>query len=248
MLKENNDNRIVNALWIGKKLGPIEELTIKSFVEYGHQFRLWVYDELESETHGAVLYDANEVLSRNRVFRYPENSAINGGRGGGSYAGFSDVFRYKLLADRGGWWVDMDVTCLRPLLFSEPYFFRNHARLLVVGNVMKVPACSELMRCCYETASRTIDCNNDDWHKPIVILCDKIKELKLDKWIKSGLGNIDMDWELEPFFRQLSYPPRAWYFIHWCHTWNSDILDVLIPDSFLWNLFERYDIELPPKH
>jgi mannosyltransferase OCH1-like enzyme len=29
----------------------------------------------------------------------------------GSYAGFADHFRYKLLLEKGGWWPDLDMPC-----------------------------------------------------------------------------------------------------------------------------------------
>ena len=48
----------------------------------------------------------------------------------GSLAAFSNLFRYKLLLERGGWWVDTDVICLRPfrvrdelVIASEPVKF-----------------------------------------------------------------------------------------------------------------------------
>ncbi len=51
-----------------------------------------------------------------RIFKYT---------GYDTYAGFSNFFRYKLLLDRGGWWVDADTICLRPFDFREPFVFAS---------------------------------------------------------------------------------------------------------------------------
>ena len=42
-----------------------------------------------------------------------------------SYAGFSNYFRYTLLLERGGWWVDTDLICLRPFDFDDEYVFSS---------------------------------------------------------------------------------------------------------------------------
>ena len=42
-----------------------------------------------------------------------------------SFAGFSNFFRYKLLLEKGGWWVDTDVVCLAPFDFPTPYVFAS---------------------------------------------------------------------------------------------------------------------------
>ncbi len=57
---------------------------------------------------------------------------------------FSDLFRARLLYALGGIWIDMDVLCLRPFDFEQPYVFRSH-RLGAVMNVIKCPPKSRLM-------------------------------------------------------------------------------------------------------
>jgi hypothetical protein len=88
----------------------MQQLSIKSFLAHGHPYHLYAYDEVAGLPSGAVLLDAGVVLPRDRIFTYQH------GFGKGSYSAFSNVFRYQLLFDRGGWWVDTDVVCLRPLL------------------------------------------------------------------------------------------------------------------------------------
>jgi hypothetical protein len=52
--------------------------------------------------------DANEILPASSVFTYQR------GEMAGHLSGFADWFRYELLHQRGGWWVDTDMICLAP--------------------------------------------------------------------------------------------------------------------------------------
>src|SRR5437764_453286 len=139
----HKSNRIVHGLWIGPALSKLELLTIRSFVEHGHEFHLWVYDKIDSPLpEGAILRDGNAIFDRSAIFQRdasdPENQL-----GAGSYATFSDLFRVKVLHDEGGIWSDMDVLCLRPVDISAPYIFRAH-RMGAVMNFIKAPKGSRL--------------------------------------------------------------------------------------------------------
>jgi len=107
-------NHVIQGLWFGESLTNLERLCMKSFMDNGHEFHLYVYDELQDIPQGVIVKDANEIVPRTRIkeFRW--------------FAGFSDFFRYMLLAKKGGWYVDMDVICLRPLDFSSEYVFAAH--------------------------------------------------------------------------------------------------------------------------
>ena len=90
----------------------MERLAIRSFLAQGHEFHLYTYDEIAAVPAGTKLLDAAQILPASRIFRYTGN---------GSLAGFANFFRYKLLLEKGGWWVDMDTVCLRPFWFDAPY-------------------------------------------------------------------------------------------------------------------------------
>lgn len=216
-IKENN----VHGLWIGNKLSNMELLTIHSFIKHGYNFHLWTYEKLVNELpKQVILCDANEIISSEKIFTYKHKSQF--GNGQGSVAGFSDIFRYKLLYEKGGWWVDMDITCLTPFDVDAPYFFRAHNSLDVVGNIIKVPAKSSLMKMCYEQAIQTIDENNNDWHKPIQILNDNIKTLNLSSYIFDDLSNTDEFNRFEKYYFSEVEIPKNWRFIHW----NNEILRI----------------------
>ncbi|MCO5260548.1 MAG: hypothetical protein M9916_10425 [Crocinitomicaceae bacterium] len=215
------DNKIDNqfhSLWIGEKLGKTELLTLLSFKEHGQIINIWTYTPIKNLPDGFVQRDANEIIPKEKVFKYSDKSKIDWGKG--SYAGFSDVFRYKLLYEYGGWWVDMDVTCFKPFNIDAPYFFRNHWKLPVVGNVMKCPKGSELMKVCYERAVIEVTENNTDWHKPITILNEEIERFNLMKYRQLGLFNLDMQHTIEPYLKN-NYPfPHDWLGVHWINSSN----------------------------
>lgn len=211
-LREKN----VHGLWIGVELSLMEMLTIKSFIEKGYVFHIWTYDHLINDLpEGCIICDANEIIPVEKVFKYKYSSQF--GTGKGSYAGFSDIFRYKLLYEKGGWWVDMDVTCLKPFDVEAPYFFRAHHVLPLVGNIMKVPKGSELMLRCYEEASKEVDETNRDWHKPIEILIRNVHNLGLDQYIVNNVTNSDEWHVIEKFVLNIHSFQDSWYFVHWCN-------------------------------
>ncbi len=201
-------------MWIGAQISSMELLTIRSFIAMGHEFHLWLYDSPPiTPVDGLRLRDASEVISREFVFSYRNKNTF--GHGQGSYAGFSDIFRYKLLHEYGGWWVDMDVTCLRPFDFEQPYVFRSHHELQVVGNVMKCPRGSALMKAAYEEAVNSVDAENTDWHKPIEILNRHISALDLTEYIRADLSYPD-DWRIiSKFIKGNASCDQKYYFIHW---------------------------------
>jgi hypothetical protein len=135
---------VVQSLWIGGRLTVMERLAIRSFIANGHTFHLYCYDEIDDVPDGAVLKDANDILPRRDVFSYSDGFAK------GSPAAFSNFFRYKLLLDRGGWWVDTDVVCLRPFDLADDRLWATERtdppqELTVSTSVIKVPPDDALM-------------------------------------------------------------------------------------------------------
>jgi hypothetical protein len=133
-------------LWIGS-LSNLERLATASFVANGHDVHLYVYEEMEGVPAGVTVIDANKVLPEERIFRYGPAA----GRAEGSVANFANLFRYKLLYERGGWWVDTDVVCLRPFDFEAPYVF-GYQDELINNAVLRLPAGSDISRSLYEDA------------------------------------------------------------------------------------------------
>jgi len=208
-----SNNKIIHGLWIGHTLSPIELLCIKSFMFHGHEFHLWTYDVVGTILpESLILEDASLIIPAEKVFAYSNRNQY--GHGKGSFAGFSDIFRYKLLYEKGGWWVDMDVCCLKPFDFVEEYVFRSHHDLPVVGNIMKCPKGSELMRLSYEEAVAEVNSDNKNWKKPIQILNRNIVKLDLKNYILT-ITNSDKYFVVRSLINSVRPIPEAWYAIHW---------------------------------
>jgi len=247
------ENKIVHGLWIGDELSNLELLTLNSFLQNGHDFHLWLYDSLKTRLpEGITVKDANQILPRNAIFRYRlrcpipnEDRFMPGDFGEGSLAGFSDVFRYRLLYEQGGWWSDMDNTCLKPLDFEEPYVFKYRLRLGATGNLMKCPARSPLMQRCFERTRQEVDENNTEWLKPIRILVDSIKELGLEEFIREGISNYDVWEDVEPFLKSNAPMPESFYVFHWSNeVWRSLQMDKngFNLDSTYASLLHRFNV------
>lgn len=108
---------IFQSLWIGERLSTLERLCLYSFIYHGHKFHLYTYDEVREVPEGVLVKDANRILPRDKIFKYKNHD---------SYAGFADLFRYKMLLENGGYWVDMDMVCLRPFTEQAPYLFSEN--------------------------------------------------------------------------------------------------------------------------
>ena len=93
---------LTHLFWARGPLSQLERLCIGSFVRQGYATQLWTYGGLDNAPAGAVLRDARDVL--------PESALFLNRRG--SYAGFSDLFRYTVLHRHGGLYSDTDVVAL----------------------------------------------------------------------------------------------------------------------------------------
>jgi hypothetical protein len=138
-------NKTIQGLWVGPELSAMEQLSISSFLLSGHDYHLYVYEDVKNVPVGTFIRDANEILPSSRIFQYKRSP---------SYAGFANFFRYKLLLEQGGWWVDTDTICLKPFDFPEPYVFStqlSHRGVEEVNSgIIKVLPGSEVMAYAWE--------------------------------------------------------------------------------------------------
>ncbi|HNJ98402.1 MAG TPA: hypothetical protein PLV13_09770 [Ilumatobacteraceae bacterium] len=134
------------TFWYGGQLTPYEQLCFLSFLDHGHVVELYSYDLDVVVPEGVVVRDAAEVLPADSVFVYEHD-----GFGKGSVSAFSNLFRYKLLRDRGGWWIDTDVVCLTSDIDDRggEYYAKQDDELAAPGT-MCFPAGSEVPTRCFE--------------------------------------------------------------------------------------------------
>jgi hypothetical protein len=137
----------IAMLWIGDRLSPIETACMNSFIAAGHGADLYTYGPVAEIPDGVEVRDANEILPRDSIFVYRTDP------GKGSPSAFTNLFRYKLLSMRGGWWVDADVFCLRPFDFATDLVFGLERPGRVNSCVIKAPAGHPLMEHLYLKAS-----------------------------------------------------------------------------------------------
>ena len=133
---------IIQSLWVGPELSKMEKLCIKSFMAHGHTFHLYTYEPVAGIPEGCIVKNAEKILGRDEIFTYQN------GAGHGSFGGFANMFRYKLLFMMGGYWVDMDTVCLKAFDFPGPYVIcsqLDESGIQEIGNcIMMAPPGNEL--------------------------------------------------------------------------------------------------------
>jgi hypothetical protein len=242
----------INSLWIGQNFSLLEMLTMKSFIDFGYEFHLWVYDKKLKDLcpGGVIIRDANEILPESTIFRYDGGGDCRGG----SLGGFSDLFRYYLIYKIGGIYVDMDVTCLSKFELNDEYGFRPHSLVSAVANILKAPAGCSFLETCITLTEAAIDKTNNEWVKPVKIFANTVKEYNLEKYIfpNEYFGNDAakdiLDYKTQNYFLLKTKLPN--YGIHWCKecshgTWSfRDIYDWNYPKplSLYYNLLYKHKL------
>jgi len=181
----------INTLWVGKRLSNIETLCLKSWLAQGHDVSLYQYNDIANVPAGVACCDANKILPESRIFRYTPQP----GHPGGGLGGFANLFRYHLLAEQGGWWLDTDVVLLRPLtwLDKREYVFAWQNDDSINNAVIKVPPKSELC----------------------TAILDAIPE-DVTTIIHGETGPALFTTKIKTFgMIRLALPPRTFYPIHW---------------------------------
>jgi hypothetical protein len=116
-----------NMFWEGQYFTPIESLCMRSFINRGHSLTVFTYNGAPVP-EGVTLEDAREVLPADRFFTFE-----------GSPSAFTNIFRYKLLLDRGGWWVDTDIFCQKQQVWVCDYYWAEQAPGKINGAVLRFP-------------------------------------------------------------------------------------------------------------
>ena len=186
---------VVQSLWVGNPLSDIETYCIRSFQNQGHTFHLYTYGDVKNIPKGVKVLDGNLIMPEKEVFQLKS-----------TFLPFSDIFRYKMLYEKGGYWVDMDMICIKKLDFTEPYVFSSE-RTIQKGaykmsipyvpniGILKAPEKSEFYKTLYEKClAHQHKKTNKDKIKYMRILRDHIKEYKFDKYVKKPEYFCHLDW------------------------------------------------------
>ncbi|MDO8389822.1 MAG: hypothetical protein Q7V57_04980 [Actinomycetota bacterium] len=132
------------TFWYGGPLTSYERFCLQSFLDHGHEVDLYTYDPHLVVPAGVVVCDAAQVVPHDDVFVYQHE-----GFGKGSVSAFSNVFRYQLLTDRGGWWIDTDVVCLTSEIDDNAgqYFAREDDEKVAPGTMCLTAGSPVAARC-----------------------------------------------------------------------------------------------------
>ena len=136
------------SFWAGGSLTPYEMLCLRSFIDRGHTFDLYTFEPSLSVPAGVRIRNAADILPPEEFFVYED------GPGKGSPAAFANLFRYKLLTEKGGWWVDTDVVCLSSDIPDFTEFFAAEDDTLINVAILRFPPRHPLMIRCLDEARR----------------------------------------------------------------------------------------------
>lgn len=169
----------INALWVGKALNDIAKCCLFSFIKQGHVVNLYTYDDIDNLPDGIVIKDANVIITEDNIVRHKET---------GSYALFSDIFRYELLQKTTGIYVDCDVYCIKPLHIPQSgYLFGFEDDNIINGAVLALPSNCALL----EDLRNAI---KNPFFVPPWYSKSKQKRLKFKKIMGFGRNVADMPW------------------------------------------------------
>lgn len=91
---------------------------LKSALRAGHSVHIYTYNDLENVPNGVAIKAAEEIIPRSEFFTFDGIAQIEQH---GSAAPFSDVFRYELLSQSKGIWIDWDVYFIKPVICEPPF-------------------------------------------------------------------------------------------------------------------------------
>jgi hypothetical protein len=206
----------VQGLWIGGILSSMERLSIKSFIENGHSYHLYTYGKVKGIPERTTLRNATEILPASMIFKYTQHS---------SFAGFADYFRYKLLLERGGWWADLDMICLKPLDQSADYVFSSQSKPdgteNVTSGLIRAPASSPLMEFLF-TQCLSKEPSKLEWGEVGPMLMAKgVKMFGLEEYVSPASMFCPVPYFQWPKLLAPGYDPNAFEGAYTVHLWNE---------------------------
>jgi hypothetical protein len=172
-----------------------ETMCLRSFVDHGHRVRVYAYDHASTPAF-CEQADARALLPADRVFFYQS------GYGAGSVSAFSNLFRYTLLLQNGGWWIDTDVACLAAAWPDGDVVAATEDGPFIGSAVMRFPPGHPVMKAAVAACIEAGE--NVAWGEAGPALLTRVVR-------ENGLG-------------ESLHPPTLFYPLHW-----SEWIDVIDP-------------------
>ena len=121
----------VATFWAGEPISFVEQMVIRSYLDQGCDFTIYLTDAVEGLPEGVKVADASEILPRpDFVSDRPTHTQL---------AVWSDLFRVALLRQRQVIWVDADAYCVRPYELVDGYGFGLNETGGVLSGVLALP-------------------------------------------------------------------------------------------------------------
>jgi hypothetical protein len=182
------------ALWIGNQLTESQKLCLSSFIYYGHEVTLFVYDNNIVVPDGVIRKDANDILPEEKIFIHL-----------GSYAGFSDIFRIHMIKKTGLIWVDVDTLCLSSdwnfptqFIFGKGSDENNHVVPGVLGIPKDHPVLDHMI-----LSMNQIDSSSTSWTVYMFVVTRSLKRFRLFKLFQKAEIFNPIDWtEIDVLYKK----------------------------------------------
>ncbi len=259
------ENRIkpttANFFWEGP-ISNYEITSINSFVRHGFNVNFWTYSKYPEWNmfSGIEIKDANQILPINMLTQLNQNLQKS------NYSSFSNLFRYRLLEEYGGWWFDTDCICMKNVddfvnLTKERDYVLGLERKDYVGSAIMYFQDISLLMKIQEHAYEIIENNNFKlkWGQ---IGPDLITEIVISEGLIDNILSPNYFFPISPnkvnvFFDSMIKPnDRSKLnnsFV--THTWNEmfrkyNINKTIVPPdkSFLFNEFKKNNVLIDAKN
>jgi mannosyltransferase OCH1-like enzyme len=207
---------IIQSMWLGQNITRMERACIQSWINKGYDYHLFTYDKINNLPEGVTIRDGREIISEKTIFKYNLPSE----RGGGSFSGFSNFFRYKLLLN-GGIWVDSDMYCIKLIPDFEYIFVRERCDY-VASCILKVPPDSKFAQYCWDICCKK-DVTQITWGETgPALVTEAINHLNLHEYIQDTEFYFPIScWDVYKFLE--NHPIPNSYTVHfWNEMWRRE--------------------------
>lgn len=128
----------VAGFWAGEDLSFVEQMVIRSYLDQGCDFTLYLGHPVGGIPKGTPTRDASGILPR-PDFLSPEPTRKQ-------LAVWSDLFRLSLLQQQRVIWADLDAYCVRPYDLPSGYAFGANGTGGILSGVLALPQDSAALR------------------------------------------------------------------------------------------------------
>jgi len=142
----------MKTLWVGSKLSILERVCLNSFLVHGHDVVVYSYDDDLNVPLGVILKDAGDIIPESHLFKFCN-----------SYSAFANLFRYKMLLEQGGCWIDTDLICLKPMDIESRYIFGWQDEKTINNAVLGVNAPGNVLMAMLCSKGMSMDIPNSGW-------------------------------------------------------------------------------------